>query len=1082
MKKNLLKVFLLSAATVGMVFSSCTNYDDDINDLNQKIEDLSGNVALKADQSAVQALEQKLAGIDFSKYVTKEGLDAAIKGVEDQTKSEIEAAIKGIKTLSENDVKSIFNEQMKAYDVWGSVNTKVADAIQEALKGTLKQSDINTIIAAAVAEINKDGSDIQKAILSIVGKDMEAALANYVTKDVLNGYVTAEAANAKYTAMEAAVEAKLDAANKALVAEITKQIADNNTIQKADLDKAFAEYDKEIASLWSAVSNLANRIQSIVYVPTSADGVVKFGNYNINGTPLSTGAGTKTTMVFRVSPASLAEALASGYNKGDVKMAFLPEQVTRAAETAFVIEGDVTAKDGKIEMLVSTNYTYPSATETYSIALQVIDSKKQEGETIETGTEFTTEYIPTSGSGSVNVYDNIVLVDEKLKVVTAISDKIEYDNTTSEHTFLAGYKYGYKVADNNVITLAEAAAKYNWDVTPEETPLIERTAFTYTGVTNLDVKPENPMANDTTKATPVTVSLEQATAGNIGKVVTDEGKLGIQVDTVNIFGTKNYVAKLNITKKQLKDIKLNKVTFVWDYAHYNSGSAYVADSLLISSELTFEQFKDLDFDAASWTLKTSDIKTANPGISMEIARVSTPSADNDVQLIKLSVNDYKKNKSKRHESIAFEGTVPVSTVAEVKFSGEIEFKGLPSVQFPISVPAGEYTVDGDNLVVEIAEHFSDSLYKVNETALKEHFNNGANFVSFMSSATLAKSFPAEKKRPNPTATAVDYAGLALATANGALNAYFVSSFIDFNDLGAYTFKVQPSTNIKVADAGFTVKFIKDNTVTINKDNNFFLMKGTDLYTPDGKTPYVVATGVRDGANYTIGNIDLDKAYKASKAGAFVGYELAARPANYTGPYPTFINGTTLNWNGCSFNSVEVTARLIVDGILVDVKKFNATIENPIVGPAVQAFVSETGEELNVVKVAANQAASISLLKGVTLKDFADSLVIDPVAGALDAESVSTYDVTVTYGTPAYKVKKNGAFVADNTISFDRLSVAGGVLSVSASDARLAHEIEVTVPVKLTHKYSVEKKTTGTTSTWERKPIEFDVVFIVKNAE
>lgn len=1077
MKKNLLKVFLLSAATVGMVFSSCTNYDDDINDLNQKIEDLSGKVALKADQSAVQALEQKLSGIDFSKYVTTEGLDAAIKAVEKQTKADLEAAIKGIKTLSEDDVKGIFNKQMEAYDIWGSVNTKVADAIQEALKGTLKQGDINDIIAAAVAEINKDGSDIQKAILSIVGKDMEAALANYVTKDVLNGYVTAEAANAKYTAMEAAVETKLDAANKALVAEITKQIADNNTIQKADLDKAFAEYDKEIADLWSAVGNLANRIQSLVYVPSTLDGKAAFGSYRIvgTGTPasLTNGNGAKSTMTFRVSPASLAEALVNGYKDGTVKMAFLPEKLTRATEIKFEVEGVSLGKDGKIDVLARTNYTYPSVDETYAVALQVINSRKQEGETIETGIEFTSAYVSTTGSGSVNVYDNIVLVDEKLKEVDpmAISDDIAYNKTTASHKFLDGYKYAYKVSANQIITLADAAAKYNWDVIPADAVVIERTAFTSTGVTELNVDPQNPT---TAKAKFVTVGLKQAKAGNIDKVVTDAGKLGIKVGNATVYGAKAYEAKLNITREKLA-ITLETVNFVWDYNKYVGGGQY-EKQIQIGPGLTYEQFNDLDFSAATWTVDGA-IKTANASASVSAHLASSPSAASDVQFLDLEVSNYNKGTG----ALNYKVNVPISSVAEVEFNGVVNFKGLPEVEFPISVPAGQYTVSGDNLVVEIASNFSDSLYKVNETALKEHFNNGANFTSFMSSATLEKRFPAEQRKPSPTAAAVNYAGLKLATANGALNAYFVSSFIDFNGFEEYNFKVQPSTDIKVADAGFTVKFIKDNTVTIKKDNNFFLMKGTDLYT-DNETPYVVATGVRDGANYTIGNIDLDKAYKASKTGAVVTYELAAAPTGYAGAYPT-ISGTTLDWNGCSLNSVEVTAKLTVDGVLVEVKKFNATINNPIVGPAVQEFVSETGEELNVVKVAANQAASVSLLTGVTLKDFADSLVINPETGALDAESVSAYDVAVTYGTPIYKVKKNGAFVVDGSISFDRLSVsAGGALNVSASDARLAHEIEVTVPVKLTHKYSVEKKTTGTTTTWERKPIEFDVVFIVKNAE
>lgn len=1087
MKKNFLKVFLLSAATVGMVFSSCTNYDDDINDLNQKIEDLSGKVALKADQSAVQALEQKLSGIDFSKYVTTEGLDAAIKAVEKQTKADLEAAIKGIKTLSEDDVKGIFNKQMEAYDIWGSVNTKVADAIQEALKGTLKQGDINDIIAAAVAEINKDGSDIQKAILSIVGKDMEAALANYVTKDVLNGYVTADAANAKYTAMEAAVETKLDAANKALVAEITKQITDNNTIQKADLDKAFAEYDKEIADLWSAVGNLANRIQSLVFVPTSADGVATFGNYNVAGTALTTGAGTKTAMAFRVSPASLAEALASGYNKGNVKMAFLPEEVTRAAEPVFSIEGDVTAEDGKIKMLVSTNYTYTSATETYSIALQVIDSKKAGSDTLETGTEFTTEYIPTTGGASKNVYDNIVLaelVKGALKEVNpmAISHKIEYDNTTSEHTFLHGYKYAYKDGPDKVITLAEAAKKYNWDVTPCDSLLIERTGFDAAGVVNLKKNPADPTA-DANKTKSLTVSLEEAEAANIGKTVRDAGKLGIQVDTVKVFGSKAYAANLKITKKQLKAVDLGKVQFVWNYDNYSNDNAYVADSIQIrKSGLTFRQFNDLDFSATDWTLQdSSDIKTANPTIAMRIDGVSTPSADNDVQLVKLSVSNYKKNKSKIHESITFEGTVPVSTVAEVVFKGEIEFKGLPAVTFPINVPDGQYTVSGDNLVVEIASNFSDSLYKVNEIDLKQHFTNKTNFGSFMSAAINNFARKVEKKKPAGSNTAVAYAGLQLS--GNALNAYFVSSFIDFNKGDRYTFEVQESTNMSVDAAGFKVDFTKGHTVIINKDNNYFLKKGVDLFTPADKTPYVVAPGVRNGANYTANNVNLANAYKASKdtTGVVVTYTVDAQPSGYNtigGTYPE-ISGSTLDWNDCSLNSVKVTAKMTVDGLFTDVKTFNVVIE-PVIKE--DTLEQDTSENKNVLKVSVNNAASIKLLNGVTLKDFADSLVIDPATGALNAESVSAYDAAVTYGTPTYKVKNaNGEFVADNTISFDRLSVAHGELNVSASDSRLAHEIEVTVPVELTHKYSVEETDT-TTHTWKRKPIKFDVVFIVKNAE
>lgn len=1066
MKKNLLKVFLLSVATAGMVFSSCTNYDDDINDLNQKIEDLSGKVTLKADMSAVEALESKLQGVDFSKYVTAEGLDAAIKAVEDQTKADIDAAIKGIKSLSEDDVKGIFTEQMKAYDIWGSVQTKVAEAIKSALA-----ENQGEIIAAAVAEIQKDGSDIQKAILSIVGKDMEAALANYVTKDALGVYAT-----------DASVDEKLAAANKALVDEITKQIDANNTIQKTDLDKAFAEYDKQIAELWSAVGNLAGRIQSLVYVPVHVDGTAVFGSYKVGTASLTKGDGVKATMTFRVSPASLTDALVKGYADGTVKMNILPEKVTRADAIEYKVEG-VTGKDGKIDLLVRTNYDYATATETYAVALQVIDSKKvgDGDDAIETGTEFTSAYVPTEGSAAEDVYDNIVLVKDLKEVdPMAISDDIEYNDVATKHTFLSGYKYAYKDGAN-VITLADAAKKYNWDVTPDETPVLARTAFTATGVADLAVNPENPMANATAKAKVVTVNLKQATAANIGKSVTDEGNLIVKVGTASVSGSKAYKAKLNITKEQLEAIDLGTVNFVWNYTNYSTAAAYVDSLTLASGKLTSAQFNDLDIANADYDIPTTSNFVSANAIAVAVEKASTPSVNSDAQILKLSVSGYNRNSG----DITFEVKVPVSTVAEVKFSGKIVFEGLPEVSFPVSVPAGQYTVQSGKLIVPVAENFNDSLYTDNEAQLKKYFGTKENFLNFMHSGAV-ESFPVEKRKLNSASTASDYAGLQFDASalgyNDVLNAYFVANHIDFNAHTEYTYSIQAGTKVEVAAAGFKVNIpVKKDAVKISKDNNFYLLRGVDLFT-NADPYYLVAPGVRDSDTYTISNINLANAYTGTGTGTVVSYSIGTAPEGYDTSvysYPEVDDDRhLLDWKGCSLDEVTVTAKMTVNGLLADVKTFSVKRKDILAGnKPVQ------DKTVNVLKVGTDgNDDTISLLTGVTLKDFADSLVIDPVLGALDAKSQAAYGTEVTYGAPSYRVKAAGAssFVAPEAgFTFDRLSISTtGVLTVAGSNAELANEIEVTVPVKLTHKYSVYEAD-KTAHTWKPKAIEFNVVFVIK---
>ena len=75
-----------------------------------------------------------------------------------------------------------------------------------------------------------------------------------------------------------------------------------------------------------AIGDIAGRIQSLVYVPENALGYAFFRGAAIGDYALT--EGKKATMTFRVSPASLAQKIAEGYNaeKKSVELAILPEK------------------------------------------------------------------------------------------------------------------------------------------------------------------------------------------------------------------------------------------------------------------------------------------------------------------------------------------------------------------------------------------------------------------------------------------------------------------------------------------------------------------------------------------------------------------------------------------------------------------------------------------------------------------------------------------------------------------------------------------------------------------------------------
>ena len=88
--KNSLALLLTGTMLAGV---GCKDYDDDIDNLQKEVDDLKGQIELKADASAVSSLQQKLEGINFDDFVKEAELNDLVKGLGYQTAEDVKALI-----------------------------------------------------------------------------------------------------------------------------------------------------------------------------------------------------------------------------------------------------------------------------------------------------------------------------------------------------------------------------------------------------------------------------------------------------------------------------------------------------------------------------------------------------------------------------------------------------------------------------------------------------------------------------------------------------------------------------------------------------------------------------------------------------------------------------------------------------------------------------------------------------------------------------------------------------------------------------------------------------------------------------
>lgn len=1130
MKKNLFRKFLALFLTGTMLAGvGCKDYDDDIDSLNNRVDGLETDVvALKTDVVSLKATQDAFNKIDFTSFVTNQALqtklddvlknyakksdlkawltsDEVLKLLKDKgymTKTEIETLI-GNSVLDADDVKAIFNNMLTGEAIMGKVQTDVQKMIDDALnaagymtgESALSDSQVNQIMTALATAMADETSAVCKAFKSWLGPQMADYLATYITTDEFKA--------AAGSAANASVLAQLNTANSDLQKKINEMIGaalsgdeENPFLQKSDLAAVQKKYDDAIAVLWGAIGDIAGRIQSLVFVPEYDQKFALFmGAYIYNGglDDIDLTKGLKGTMTFRVSPASLAQKIADGYNnkeKRTVELAFLPEEVmsTRAADPiVFAIEGDVVAQNGKITMLVSTNYEYPDGPDgekTYAVALQVIsktnatmpgEAEGEEGEKIETGIEYVSDYITTIGYWN-DINDDLVLAKVLDGGFEAYTTKASYYHVYSDITtsveLLGDYVITFEDEDGELISLSDAAKKYNWDIVPESKPVIDRSEFKTNAVADdLALTPEDPMDD---AAELVTVGLKKANVANIDKNVTDKGTYAVAVKVegkTESVVLDNYEAVLNITRKTLGTIDNVNAAINWFYLNEAGDQGYsVADNQYVSTDifidteskvLTKEQFTGIKASLANatWTIdqetSDADLLSVNPGLEVTAAAVSDPYIGTDSKVLKYTVRNYKNGNG----TIYVSTKIMVNDNEEVTIKGAITFKGLPDMDYAINIPNGDMIINEgqNNIWVVVEKDFYATMF-AKLPAGQQFFKDQAQFNAFMTDYEMTGT-SAPDQEANP---AKKIAKAGIRQNNAILRAFFKMNTVDFNAADSYTFTVIDPSYGEVADAAFKINL--SGSVTINKANGYYLGQGTNLYT-NKEVPYMIARGEVKANQFTTTTVDMVGGYdkkvpESSTANVVVTYTLkTTAPTGYTGTLPKIdgaASGTTgiLNWNGCQLDAVEVEAVMTVDGLTIDTKVFNVELQKPINFDAWVKFAT-WGEKVEV-----NKEANVNLYKAMNAKVSNKNVALDIFGTNLMADTDLAanvanddyYGLAVTFGEPAYS-SASGATTFGN-FSFDKTT---GVITYAANNASLVEKVTVKVPVTFTYKYALDNK-------------------------
>ena len=872
MKHNLLRNFLaLVLSGIMLAGVGCKNYDDDIDKINNRLDELYVTVAdldeqiesvrnaipsldalneevaalrseLDGVKTDVASIDQKLEAIgdvqaklnELSQEL-KDYVDGAIQSSEETLRnelatkgavSELKALIEGIQEDYKAELEEINNKltalegtvgEPPAVDFSGDIqdlkdrlaalegSAVDADALAalveriEALEDieALTKTEVNTLIDTQIKELLESKPWL--------GESLDDAIATYLTT---NGYIT-NAALSGYVSLDDIIdEMKKEQSDyaAALIEFIQKnQTQFDATALQGKIDGYKAEMDKLKAEFSERLFALENRIQSLVYVPSSLSETsnlipVTPAPYIDFGKDGKEYLGNQTLeMTFRVSPASLAKKIA---DEKEATVSIITRKVSMSSTNspAFTVESVTASKDdkgeftGEFTVVATTEYKFGSKNdETLAIALNVkiagVTTGSEGEQTTHTGIDYTTSFLGLSPAGSAaRINDNlrIVKVDDEGKLVAGLSN--------------GQYSSSLKYNDYSVVNFLEGFDVYYYDG-EKYMSLSEM----WDGV--LTSSHSEFVADDTT------------ISGNKDSYKVPEDGASVQIDEANLPTTDTDLIGDVITSSKVtftvalgkKSLEIgeaqHKVTVVsngvetsvpqtaiaWNHTKALSKS-YTGNPVDLETNVSVDHYKEMktwddlengnyylayDIDGFNgfmtennWIVYVADKNTNNIVANAYVALnlTSTPTAENDVQ--RITPTFYGMTFAEGGEYIAYAKFVH-SDKTTTTITIPVTASGAPEISYEI----GKEVMYVGTPTYTVVEGFAEKLWK---DAYKEAFGSKEDFLAVVAAMTattgddeaklavagndITVTFPAEYKFDTPyssTLTLADKSGLEI---------------------------------------------------------------------------------------------------------------------------------------------------------------------------------------------------------------------------------------------------------------------------------------------------------------------------------
>ena len=1101
MKHNLLRNFLaLVLSGIMLAGVGCKNYDDDIDKINNRLDELYVTVAdldeqiesvrnaipsLDALNEEVAALRSELDGVKTDVASIDQKLEAigdvqaklnelsqelkdyvngAIQSSEETLRnelatkgavSELEALIEGIQEDYKAELEEINNKLTALEGTVGEDFSVDIDDLKDrlaALEGSsaadadalaalvkrvedlerievLTKSDVNDLIDTQIKEL-LDGK-------SWLGESLDDAIATYLQN---NGYITNAALNG-YVSLEDIIDAMEDKQSN-YAKELIEFIQENQTqfdatALQGKIDGYKAEMDKLKAEFSDRLFALENRIQSLVYVPSSLSETsnlipVTPAPYIIFDDNSREHLGNQTLeMTFRVSPASLAEKIASE----EATVSIITRKVSMSSTNgpAFTVES-VTASEqneGEFTVKATTGYKFGSKNdETLAIALNVkiagVTTGSEGEQTTHTGIDYTTSFLGLKYTGNgacINDALRIVKVDDEGKLVAGLSNGL--------------YSSSLKYNDYSVVNFLEGFDVYYYDG-KKYMPLSEmwegvlessRSAFDEEDIT-ISGKKENY------KVTPASVQINEANLPTpdtnlIGDVITSS-----KVTFTVALGEKS----LEIGEAQHKvtvvsngvETSVPQTTIAWNHTKALNKS-YTGNPVDMEPKVTVEHYKEMkpaytyvmgsieDFNKFALANQWASYIADNAGEIVDGAYVtlvmnSTPTAENDVQ--RITPTFYGMTFAEAGNYTAYVKYVH-SDKTTTTITIPVTASGAPEISYEISkevmyVGTSTYTVAGN---------FAEALWNDN---YKEAFGSKEAFLGVVAAMTVA--------------TGEDEATLSVA-----------GNDITVTFPAEYEFKTYSSTLTLADKSGLEIVIPAEITLTeahaTLTPNPLFVTNGRvnaiAEFNADGSRYDVVAQPLGNAYTYQVG--EGEQALPGVKVVYEINKELQGDKLDEMTEkgqtVPEIDADNKLIWNDWGALELKVDAYLVFTNSNEEVKgsrvTFTVAIDSPYADDKIT--VATKGNEFEL-----SQDASFKVAQLLTLNSTYQSG--DPAA------NTNVFDASTENGLHANLAKALGGEVKYET-TFSNVNFAfdeeTGVITYTGEDSSLK-PVSQTIEVKVTY--------------------------------